>query len=207
VTAAGTREAIDPVRYVGNRSSGKMGYAVAQVAAERGATVTLVTGPSALTPPPNVEVIQVESTAEMMAAVLSHYPQVDVVIKAAAVADYRPHAVATQKIKKENDGALTIVLDKNPDILKTLGEQKQQQFLVGFAAETQNLLENAAAKVSKKNLDMIVANDVTMTGAGFNADTNVVKFLFPDGQVRSLEKMTKYEVAQELLNTVLARKK
>ncbi|MEG2342646.1 MAG: bifunctional phosphopantothenoylcysteine decarboxylase/phosphopantothenate--cysteine ligase CoaBC [Acidaminococcaceae bacterium] len=207
VTAAGTREAIDPVRYVGNRSSGKMGYAVAQVAAERGATVTLVTGPSALTPPPNVEIIQVESTAEMMAAVLSHYPQVDVVIKAAAVADYRPHAVATQKIKKENDGALTIVLDKNPDILKTLGEQKQQQFLVGFAAETQNLLENAAAKVSKKNLDMIVANDVTMTGAGFNADTNVVKFLFPDGQVRSLEKMTKYEVAQELLNTVLARKK
>ncbi|MEG2764684.1 MAG: bifunctional phosphopantothenoylcysteine decarboxylase/phosphopantothenate--cysteine ligase CoaBC [Acidaminococcaceae bacterium] len=207
VTAAGTREAIDPVRYVGNRSSGKMGYAVAQVAAERGATVTLVTGPSALTPPPNVEVIQVESTAEMMAAVLSHYPQVDVVIKAAAVADYRPHAVATQKIKKENDGALTIVLDKNPDILKTLGEQKQQQFLVGFAAETQNLLENAAAKVSKKNLDMIVANDVTMTGAGFNADTNVVKFLFPDGQVRSLEKMTKYEVAQELLNTVLAKKK
>ncbi|MEG2068896.1 MAG: bifunctional phosphopantothenoylcysteine decarboxylase/phosphopantothenate--cysteine ligase CoaBC [Acidaminococcaceae bacterium] len=207
VTAAGTREAIDPVRYVGNRSSGKMGYAVAQVAAERGATVTLVTGPSALTPPPNVEVIQVESTAEMMAAVLRHYPQVDVVIKAAAVADYRPHAVATQKIKKENDGALTIVLDKNPDILKTLGEQKQQQFLVGFAAETQNLLENAAAKVSKKNLDMIVANDVTMTGAGFNADTNVVKFLFPDGQVRSLEKMTKYEVAQELLNTVLARKK
>ena len=126
----------------------------------------------------------------------------DVVIKAAAVADYSPHEVADQKIKKGNDDALTIVLDKNPDILKKLGEQKDKQFLVGFAAETQNLLSNAADKIKKKNLDMIVANDVTVAGAGFNTDTNVVKFLFPSGEVRSLEKMTKLEVAQELLNTV-----
>lgn len=202
VTAAGTREPIDPVRYVGNRSSGKMGYAVAQAAAERGAEVVLVTGPSALRPPAYVEVVQVETASEMMSAVLSRYPATDVVIKAAAVADYCPHDVADQKIKKGNDDALTIVLDKNPDILKKLGEQKGKQFLVGFAAETQNLLSNAADKIKKKNLDMIVANDVTVAGAGFNADTNVVKFLFPSGEVRSLEKMTKLEVAQELLNAV-----
>lgn len=202
VTAAGTREPIDPVRYVGNRSSGKMGYAVAQAAAERGAEVVLVTGPSALTPPSYVDVVQVETTSEMMNAVLSRYPATDIVIKAAAVADYSPHEVADQKIKKGNDDALTIVLDKNPDILKKLGEQKDRQFLVGFAAETQNLLSNAADKIKKKNLDMIVANDVTVAGAGFNTDTNVVKFLFPSGEVRSLEKMTKLEVAQELLNAV-----
>lgn len=202
VTAAGTREPIDPVRFVGNRSSGKMGYAVAQVAAERGAEVVLVTGPSALKPPANVQVINVESTAEMMEAVLAHYTSMDVVIKAAAVADYRPHDVAEQKIKKGNDDALTIVLDKNPDILKHLGELKNKQILVGFAAETQNLLANAAEKIKKKNLDLIVANDVTMSGAGFNSDTNVVKFLFPNGEVKSLEKMSKLDVAKELLNIV-----
>ncbi len=204
VTAAGTREPIDPVRFVGNRSSGKMGYAVAQAASERGADVVLVSGPSSLTPPANVEVINVETTREMMNAVLAKYAEMDIVIKAAAVADYCPHEVAEQKIKKATDDALTIVLDKNPDILKKLGELKTRQFLVGFAAETQNLLVNATEKIKKKNLDMIVANDVTIAGAGFNYDTNVVKFLFPNGEVKSLDKMSKLEVAQALLNEVKA---
>ena len=204
VTAAGTREPIDPVRFVGNRSSGKMGYAVAQAASERGADVVLVSGPSSLTPPANVEVINVETTREMMNAVLAKYAEMDIVIKAAAVTDYCPHEVAEQKIKKATDDALTIVLDKNPDILKKLGELKTRQFLVGFAAETQNLLANATEKIKKKNLDMIVANDVTIAGAGFNYDTNVVKFLFPNGEVKSLEKMSKLEVAQALLNEVKA---
>ena len=203
VTAAGTREPIDPVRYVGNRSSGKMGYAIAQAAAERGAEVTLVSGP----PPANVKTVQVETTQQMMDACLAVYGGVDIVIKAAAVADYRPHDVADQKIKKKTDDALTVVMDKNPDILKALGERKEKQFLVGFAAETQNLVANAKEKICKKNLDMIVANDVTLQGAGFNADTNIVKFLFPDGEVRELEKMTKAEVAEELLNTVLRLRK
>lgn len=204
VTAAGTREPIDPVRFVGNRSSGKMGYAVAQAAAERGADVVLVSGPSSLIAPANVEVVNVETTREMMDAVLAKYDEMDIVIKAAAVADYCPHEVAGQKIKKATDDALNIVLDKNPDILKKLGELKTKQFLVGFAAETQNLLANAAEKIKKKNLDMIVANDVTVAGAGFNCDTNVVKFLFPNGDVKNLEKMSKFEVAQALLNEVKA---
>lgn len=206
VTAAGTREPIDPVRFVGNRSSGKMGYAIAQTAAERGAEVLLVTGPSSLEIPANVKAKKVESTQEMLEACLAAYENVDIVIKAAAVADYRPRDVADQKIKKKNDDALTVVMDKNPDILKELGSRKQQQILVGFAAETQNLLENAKEKIIKKNLDMIVANDVTAAGAGFNADTNIVKFLFPDGQVMSLEQMPKKEVAERLLDTVMQLK-
>lgn len=206
VTAAGTREPIDPVRFVGNRSSGKMGYAIAQAAAERGADVLLVTGPSALAVPPNVKACKVETTAEMLDACLKAYDSVDIVIKAAAVADYRPHDVADQKIKKKTDDALTVVMDKNPDILKELGSRKKHQILVGFAAETQNLLENAREKVVKKNLDMIVANDVTAAGAGFNADTNIVKFLFPDGKVCSLKQMPKTEVAAKLLDTVMQLK-
>ena len=207
VTAAGTREPIDPGRYVGNRSSGKMGYAIAQAAADRGAEVTLVSGPSVLNPPANVKTVQVETTQQMMDACLAAYNDMDIVIKAAAVADYRPHDVAEQKIKKKTDDALTVVMDKNPDILKALGERKEKQFLVGFAAETQNLIANAKEKICKKNLDMIVANDVTLQGAGFNSDTNIVKFLFPDGEVRELEQMTKAEVAEELLNTVLRLRK
>lgn len=207
VSAAGTREPIDPVRFVGNRSSGKMGYAVARVAALRGADVTLVSGPSALVPPDNVKIVQVETTRQMLEACFKVYPDVDVVIMAAAVADYRPRDVAEQKIKKKNDDALTVVMDKNPDILKSLGSEKKHQFLVGFAAETQNLVANAQEKVQKKNLDMIVANDVTMAGAGFNADTNVVKFLYPDGKVEELAKMSKDEVANELLNRVMQKRK
>lgn len=203
VTAAGTREPIDPVRFVGNRSSGKMGYAVAQMAAERGAEVLLISGPSALSIPANVKAIKVETTNEMLKACLESYDKVDIVIKAAAVADYRPRDVAEQKIKKKTDDALTVVMDKNPDILKTLGAKKTHQVLVGFAAETQNLLENARDKVVKKNLDMIVANDVTAAGAGFNADTNIVKFLFANGEVRSLEQMPKVDVANCILDEAL----
>lgn len=203
VTAAGTRELIDPVRFVGNRSSGKMGYAIAQAAAQRGAEVLLVTGPSALEIPPNVNGVRVETTNEMLEACMAAYGDMDVVIKAAAVADYRPRDVADQKIKKKTDDALTVVMDKNPDILKELGARKTHQVLVGFAAETQNLLENAREKIVKKNLDMIVANDVTAAGAGFNADTNIVKFLFPSGEVRSLEQMAKTQVANILLDTVM----
>ena len=203
VTAAGTREPIDPVRYVGNRSSGKMGYAVAQMAAERGADVLLISGPSALAAPPNVRVVNVETTNEMLEACLAAYGDVDIVIKAAAVADYRPRDVADQKIKKKTDDALTVVMDKNPDILKTLGAKKEQQVLVGFAAETQNLLANAREKVVKKNLDMIVANDVTAAGAGFNSDTNIVKFLFANGEVRELEQMPKVDVANKILDEAI----
>ena len=206
VTAAGTREPIDPVRFVGNRSSGKMGYAIAQAAAQRGAEVLLVTGPSALEIPPNVNGVKVESTNEMLEACIEAYEKMDVVIKAAAVADYRPRDVADQKIKKKTDDALTVVMDKNPDILKELGARKAHQILVGFAAETQNLLDNAREKIVKKNLDMIVANDVTAAGAGFNSDTNIVKFLFPNGEVRSLEQMAKTQVANILLDTVMELK-
>lgn len=207
VTAAGTREPIDPVRFVGNRSSGKMGYAVAKMAAERGAEVLLISGPSALDIPANVKAVKVETTQEMLNACLDAYDDVDIVIKAAAVADYRPHDVADQKIKKKTDDALTIVMDKNPDILKTLGTKKTHQVLVGFAAETQNLLANAKEKVVKKNLDMIVANDVTAVGAGFNADTNIVKFLFADGAVRELAQMPKIDVANIILDEALRIKK
>lgn len=208
VTAAGTREPIDPVRFVGNRSSGKMGYSIARQALLRGADVTLITGPSALTPPPYAKVIRVETTKQMLDACLAVYPDTDIVIKAAAVADFKPRSVADQKIKKIHpEDGMTIVMDQNPDILKTLGGMKKQQFLVGFAAETQNLLENAANKVKKKNLDMIVANDVSLKGAGFNTDTNIVKFLYPDGKVEALEILSKDEVASILLDRVMAKRK
>ncbi len=201
VTAGGTREPIDPVRFIGNRSSGKMGYAIARDAVRRGADVILVSGPTALRHPDHVRFIQVESTEEMMDACLKVYPDVDAVVKAAAVADYRPHERAAQKIKK-NDENLILALDKTQDILKRLGQEKRQQFLVGFAAETQNLMRNAAEKVRKKNLDMIVANDVTQAGAGFSTDTNIVKFLFPDGTVRELGIMPKEEVGNLILDIV-----
>jgi len=207
VTAAGTREPIDPVRFVGNRSSGKMGYSIARQALLRGADVTLITGPSALTPPPYAKVIRVETTKQMLDACLSVYADTDIVIKAAAVADFKPRSAADQKIKKIHpEDGMTIVMDQNPDILKTLGGMKKKQFLVGFAAETQNLLENAANKVKKKNLDMIVANDVSLKGAGFNTDTNIVKFLYPDGKVEALEILSKDEVASILLDRVMEKR-
>ncbi len=203
VTAAGTREPIDPVRFVGNRSSGKMGYAVARAAAARGAEVLLVTGPSALPVPANGRAVQAESTAQMLEACLAAYDGVDVVIKAAAVADFRPREIAGQKIKKKNGESLTLVMDRNPDILKELGRRKKQQVLIGFAAETKNLLANADEKITGKNLDMIVANNVAGADVGFNSDDNIVKFLFPGGEIRSFEKLPKTEIAERLLDTVL----
>ncbi len=203
VTAAGTYEPIDPVRYIGNRSSGKMGYAIAEAAKKRGAEVTLVSGPSALTAPAGVKLVMVETAAQMRQAVMEVFDEADIIIKAAAVADYRVREVADQKIKK-NDDELVLVLEKNPDILFELGQKKKSgQILVGFAAETQHLLEYAKAKLEKKNLDMIVANDVSRKDAGFNVDTNAVKLLYRDGTVQELPVMTKYKLANELLNMVI----
>lgn len=203
VTAAGTREPIDPVRYIGNRSSGKMGYAIAEAAASLGAEVTLVSGPSALQPPAGVEFFGVESAREMRQLVQERFPACDIVIKAAAVADYRVKNVSDQKIKK-NDAELTLVLEKNPDILKELGEMKQpHQTLVGFAAETQNLLQYAKGKLEKKNLDMIVANDVSKPQAGFNVDTNLIKLLKRDGSIEELPLMSKKELAYIILDRVM----
>ncbi|EAX48612.1 phosphopantothenoylcysteine decarboxylase/phosphopantothenate--cysteine ligase [Thermosinus carboxydivorans Nor1] len=201
VTAGGTREPLDPVRYLGNRSSGKMGYAIAEAAARRGAEVILVSGPTALTPPLGIFVKKVETAEEMRQAVLTEYAACDVVIKAAAVADYRPREVAEHKIKKTGE-SLTLVLEKNPDILRELGALKRHQILVGFAAETQDLLSNAKEKLAQKNLDMIVANDVTLPGAGFNADTNIVKLIYRDGSVEELERMPKTRVAEIILDRV-----
>lgn len=207
VTAGGTREAIDPVRYIGNKSTGKMGYAIAKDAVERGARVILISAPSALAAPCGVEFVPVVSTQEMLDACLKYYEETDIVIKAAAVCDYRPVDPKDHKIKKGAEEGLTLDLVKNPDILALLGSKKTHQVLIGFAAETDNLVENAAAKIQKKNLDMIVANDVTRAGAGFGTDTNVVKFLYPEGKVESLELMSKAEVGNKILDAALGQLK
>ena len=204
VTAGGTREAIDPVRYIGNRSSGKMGYAVATAALARGAKVTLVSTVT-LPSPGGAEVINVESAEEMRQAVLARFEEADIVIKAAAVADFRPAVMAERKIKKGSDEVLTLVLQRNPDILQELGQRKSGQFLVGFAAETHDLEAYAKEKIAKKNLDMIVANDVTAAGAGFGTETNIVKFLYPDGSLTELKCMPKRAVADKLLDEVVKR--
>jgi len=206
VTAGPTREEIDPVRFISNYSSGKMGYAIAREARLRGAEVTLVTGPTALAPPHGVRVIQVESAQQMREAVLANQDQTDVVIKAAAVADYRPRLRAEMKVKK-TAAHLAIELEKNPDILAEIGAQRGERggpLLVGFAAETEELVANASKKLTKKNLDLIVANDVSQEGAGFNVDTNIVKLLFRDGRVEELAKMGKNEVAGIILDRVEA---
>lgn len=205
VTAGGTREPIDPVRYIGNHSSGKMGYALARAAADRGAVVHLVSGPVGLEPPEGVNLVRVETTAEMFRAVMELYPRVDVVVKAAAVADYRPRVRAAQKIKKE-DGGLVLELEKNVDILLELGKNKRHQLLVGFAAETEDLVNNARAKLVKKNLDLLVANDVTQPGAGFGSDTNIVKLIFPDGRIESLPLMDKLALGHRIWDEVLQLK-
>ena len=202
VTAAGTYEPIDPVRYIGNRSSGKMGYAIAREAKKRGAEVILVSGPSALTPPEGVRTIKIESASSMREAVLAEYPSVDIVIKAAAVADYRVKNVSDHKIKKK-DEELVLHLEKNPDILKELGELKQKQTLVGFAAETQKLIDYAKEKIQKKNLDMIIANDVSKPGAGFNTDTNIIKIITRDGNIEELTMASKDSLAGEILDRVM----
>ncbi len=201
ITAGPTREELDPVRYLTNYSSGKMGYAIAAAARQRGASVTLVSGPTNLSVPEGVSCVSVCSAEEMRSAVLEHYEAADIVIKAAAVADYRPVRRAEQKIKKSGD-ELVIELEKNPDILAELGEQKGARVLVGFAAETERLLAHAAEKLQKKHLDLIVANDITREGAGFDVDTNIVRFLHADGRVEEFDLMGKDQVANQLLNRV-----
>ena len=203
VTAAGTLEPIDPVRYIGNRSSGKMGYAIAAEAVRRGASVVLISGPSALEPPAGLEkFIPVRTALQMREAVFAEAESCALIIKAAAVADYRVSRIAANKIKKE-ENELVLRLEKNPDILWELGQRKRPgQVLVGFAAETQNLLEYARAKLEKKNLDFIVANDVSRADAGFNTETNLVKLLDRSGGVEEFPLMDKHRLAALLLDRV-----
>jgi phosphopantothenoylcysteine decarboxylase/phosphopantothenate--cysteine ligase len=208
VTAGPTQEPVDPVRYITNRSSGKMGYAVARAAALRGAAVTLISGPVALTAPRAVETIQVRTAAEMRQAVLERAEVSDVIIKAAAVSDYRPSETAGQKIKKD-DGTLTLNLVKNPDILAELGALKKGTscILVGFAAETEKLTGNAKDKLLRKNLDLIVANDVTRKDSGFEADTNQVQIIYRDGRVEDLPLMPKDALADQILDRIVMLRK
>ncbi len=201
ISAGPTREAIDPVRYISNRSSGKMGYEIARAAEYRGAEVTLVSGPVSLDAPVGVDRISVTSVDEMAEAVFSRMDSADAVIKVAAVADYRPKNRAEHKIKKKSDD-MTIELDKNIDILKELGKRKTHQVLIGFAAETQSLAENARKKIEAKNLDMIVGNLVGDPRSGFGTDTNIVTFFHPDGRKEPFESMGKDQVAHELLDRV-----
>ncbi|MFS0656076.1 bifunctional phosphopantothenoylcysteine decarboxylase/phosphopantothenate--cysteine ligase CoaBC [Bacillus sp. 179-C3.3 HS] len=198
VTAGPTREVIDPVRFFTNRSSGKMGYAIAEAAQQMGADVTLISGPVSLTPPNDVRIVQVESAEEMYQAALDVYGQADVVIKSAAVADYTPVTTYAHKMKKQ-DGGMNIELTRTKDILKELGERKEHQVLVGFAAETQDVEYYAKKKIESKHLDMIVANNVTAEGAGFGTDTNVAAILKADGTKRELPKMSKKDLAVEIL--------
>lgn len=202
VTAGPTMEKIDPVRYITNHSSGKMGYSIAEEAARRGAEVTLVSGKTNLTAPAGVKVINIESALEMYEKVVENYEDSDIVIKSAAVADYRPKKAADQKIKKK-DGDMQILLERNPDILAYLGENKGNKILVGFAAETNDIKENAYKKVNKKNLDFIVANDILEAGAGFKGDTNKVNLYFSDGHEVNLPLMSKKEVAQKIIDEIL----
>jgi phosphopantothenoylcysteine decarboxylase/phosphopantothenate--cysteine ligase len=206
VTAGPTREELDPIRFLSNYSSGKMGYAIARKARRRGASVTLITGPTCLEAPWGVMSVAVESAEEMRTAVLDHLVVSTIIIKAAAVADYRPRLRADEKIKKE-DSPLILELTKNPDILAELGKIKAERLLIGFAAETENLLENAAKKLAEKNLDMIVANDVSQAGAGFNVDTNIVKLLFKNGLVEELSLLGKEALADVILDRVAALRK
>ncbi len=200
VTAGGTREAIDPVRYIGNRSSGKMGYAVAEAARDRGAEVTLITTPTALAEPVGIEVVHIISAVQMKAAVTKATAQADALIMSAAVADYQPKSVAGGKIKKAVAGAeLTLELTRTPDILS---EVRGNFLRVGFAAESENLVENATDELKKKHLDLVAANDITAPGAGFDVDTNIVTLITPDGKIESLPLMSKRDVADKILDKV-----
>lgn len=205
VTAGPTREALDPVRYLTNHSSGKMGYAIAKAASRRGANVTLVSGPTNLPKPAYIDVVDIESAKDMFEAVSSRADKMDIIIKAAAVADYRPATVADNKIKK-SDADLSIPLERTTDILKTLGaDKKPGQFLCGFSMETQDMLENSKAKLTKKNLDMIAANNVKVDGAGFGVDTNVLTLITSD-DIKELPLMSKDEAAESLLDEILKRR-
>ena len=203
VTAGPTLEPLDPVRYLTNRSTGKMGFALAKMARRRGAEVLLITGPNYLTLPRNdIRIITVSSAREMYEAVMDNFEDYHVIIKAAAVADFRPKDTLAEKIKKA-DGTYLLELEQNPDILKELGKKKGERILVGFAAETSSLMEHAEAKLREKNLDLIVANDVTQPGAGFGVDTNIVRIIDSRGKVRNLPLLTKDEVADIVLDQVL----
>ncbi|WP_379967143.1 bifunctional phosphopantothenoylcysteine decarboxylase/phosphopantothenate--cysteine ligase CoaBC [Ectobacillus sp. sgz5001026] len=198
ITAGPTRERIDPVRFMTNFSSGKMGYSIADEAVQSGAEVILISGPTNLQPPAGVRVVNVESAEDMLRAVLNEYDAVDAVIKTAAVADYRPKIVHKEKMKKKADD-LTLELERTPDILKILGERKTKQTLVGFAAETNKVEEYAKGKLASKNLDMIVANNVLAEGAGFGTDTNIVTMYKRNGEIVSLPKLSKQQVATHIL--------
>jgi phosphopantothenoylcysteine decarboxylase/phosphopantothenate--cysteine ligase len=206
VTAGPTREDLDPVRFLTNRSSGKMGYALAEAAIRRGAHVVLVSGPTDLPIPETVDWVPVRSTEEMRSAVRERAADANVVIMAAAVADYRPAATHSQKLKR-GDAGITLELEPTPDILAELGrdpaQQRSRRVLVGFAAETERLDENARGKLARKGADMIVGNDVTQEGAGFDADTNIVTIFLRDGRELPLPKLTKFEVANRILDQVL----
>ena len=204
VTAGPTQEAMDPVRFLSNHSTGKMGYAVAARAAMRGADVTLVSGPTALDTPEGVQRVDIVSARDMYDAVLSRADRQDMIIKAAAVGDYRPAETASEKLKK-GDGEMTVALARNPDILAELGRRKHPgQLLCGFAMETQNLLDNAADKLSRKNCDMLVANSLRDKGAGFGTDTNVATLLFADGRRETPPLMSKEDLADVILDRLLA---
>ena len=204
VTAGPTCENIDPVRFITNRSSGKMGYALAEAALRRGAQVTLVTGPVSLTPPQGAQVEPVRTTEDLLQRMLALAPEQDIVIQAAAPADYRAQQIAPQKLKKQGDGALTLTFVPTPDVAKAVGEGKHDgQILVGFAAETETAVENARKKLDSKHLDMIVANDVTQPGAGFDVDTNIATIITHQ-QAESLPIMTKKALADESLTRALA---
>ncbi len=202
VTAGPTREAIDPVRYLTNRSSGKMGYAIAEAAARRGAQVILVSGPTALETPAGVTQLDVITAEEMYRAVMEHLREATVVIKAAAVADYRP-AVPRETKMKRGEGRILLELEPTPDILADVARQKGERIIVGFAAETDHVAEHAREKLAAKNLDLIVANDVTAEGAGFDHETNVVAMYARDGREATLPRMPKWDAAQRVLDEVL----
>lgn len=206
VTAGPTREKIDPVRYLSNNSTGKMGYAIAKVAMMRGANVTLISGPTSLDKPRFVDAIDVVSARDMYEAVVEEAKDADIVIKAAAVADYRPDTVADEKIKKK-DGDMSISLERTDDILASLGANKSDKlFLCGFSMETENLIENSRKKLDKKNLDMIVCNNLKVAGAGFGTDTNVVTFI-TKSDIKELPIMSKEEVASKLLDEIMTLRK
>ncbi|RIX49931.1 bifunctional phosphopantothenoylcysteine decarboxylase/phosphopantothenate--cysteine ligase CoaBC [Paenibacillus nanensis] len=204
VTAGGTMERLDPVRFLTNDSSGKMGFAIAEAAMRMGADVTLVAGRTTEQPPAGVRVIHVASAADMLEAVMKDFDEMDIVVKSAAVADYRPVIVHEQKMKKTGE-RLVLELERTTDILATLGERKTRQFLVGFAAETQQVAHYAMDKLRRKNCDLIVANDVSQEGVGFNGDTNAVEVYGPDGLIVSLPLMSKREMASRLMELIAVR--
>ena len=201
ITAGPTEEPLDPVRFITNLSSGKMGYALAAAAQRRGARVTLISGPTNLPLPPAEKIIRVRTAKEMHKAVMSNYKSANIIIKAAAVADYRPKVSAVEKIKK-NQKTLSLELERNPDIIAEIGKNKGKRVLVGFAMETQNLLANATEKLKKKNMDLIVANNLREEGAGFRTDTNIITIIDCEGRTESFDKMTKSEAADKILDRV-----